>query len=185
MLLSSRVPAVVLATLAACCGCGHRTWHFASVSDASVSLPAMTTPEAADRRAGHPPEPLAITRGGDRTVLIACQTHDNPQRDLDDWGRAFVIVLTGPIARGKVEITPENGRFILHEALRPARRPYVGLDGSIDIWSVGNGRIVAYCGLRARMQDAYGRTYVLRGLYEFRTATGAEPFLRGGGIELQ
>ncbi len=99
-------------------------------------------------------------------------------------GRAFVVVLDGPPARGKVSVSPENGRLISTSPRRPARQPYVGLEGYVNILSVAKGVVRTYCVLRSEIQDAYDDSFILRGFYDFQTATGNEAFLRRGGIDV-
>lgn len=175
----------LLGCLVMTAGCGHREWHYVALRGVSVDLPAMRGAESTVQRAGMPDEPLEIFVGGDQTVLVAYQSHDNPERSFDEWGRAFVVVLDGLPAKGRVDVSPDNARLIYHEPHLPARRPYVGLDGYVNILSVDGSEVTTYCALRSRMRDAYDKTYVLRGFHTFETATGTEPFLQSGGLRLE
>lgn len=88
--------------------------------------------------------PLMVQSGGNQTLLLASRVHDDPEAYGDEWDRTFVVVLDGPPAPGKHAVTPDNGRLILSRAGLPPREPYVGLDGSVQILSVGKGgKVVA------------------------------------------
>jgi hypothetical protein len=165
-------------------GCGHTEWRYVAVRDVNIALPSAIGAEPTVNRAGTPGEPLRITSGGPRCVLIAVQAHADPDREARGWGRAFVVVLDGPPAKGKINVTPDNGRLVCDSPRRPARQPYVGLEGYIEIRSVKGGEVEAYCVLRSEIVDAYDDAFVLRGLYEFHTAAGSEALLRRSGIEV-
>lgn len=177
---------VILWSLGAA-GCGSRQWHHWALHDVGVALPDLRTDDRVTRRAGTASEPLEImTGGGGQTVLIAYETYDNPQRTDEEWGRAYVVVLDGPPAEGRFEVTPENGRFIEHSAFRPARRPYVGLDGHVRILSVeSDGDVVAHCVLRSYLRDDRDPGHVFRGTVQFDTPREVSRFLNGPGIRLE
>jgi hypothetical protein len=163
-------------------GCGHTQWHYSALQDVNISLPAAAGAEPSVKRAGMPVERLHLQPGGQHTVLVAVQSHNNPDRESSEWSRAFVVVLDGPPAKGKVAVSPENGRLVTTSERRPARRPYVGLEGYVNILSVEGPKVKTYCVLRNELIDAYDESVVLRGFYEFRVGAGNEPFLRASGL---
>ena len=163
-------------------GCGHTQWHYATLRDVNVSMPAVAGAEDPMKRAGMPAERLHVRAGGQRTVLVAVQTHNNPENPVTAWNRAFVVVLDGPPAKGIFEVTPANGRVVTTSERRPARRPYIGLEGYVKILSVQGPKVKTYCVLRSEIIDAYDDSFILRGFYDFQTATGQEPYLRGSGL---
>lgn len=175
---------IAAAGLLVLAGCGHTQWHYLALRDVSVTLPAMVQAQPTMKRAGTPAEPLEVNPGGQRSVLVATEVHDDPEEEFDHWSRSFVVVLDGPPAKGKVEVSPANGRLIYAAPFRPARRPYVGLEGYVNILAVRGSKVIAYCVLRSEIRDAYDKLYVVRGFYEFQTATGSEPFLHGGGLQV-
>ena len=173
--------AAITICLLATTGC-HDSSHYWVLADVRVSLPAITAEDRPLARAGSPAELLAVDPGGDQTVLVAADLHDNPEVLDDERARTFVVVLDGPPARGTYVVTPENARLILNSVWRPARRPYVGLEGRVEILSVAPNGIRAYCVLRRVMINTRERFHVLRGRYRFETPAGDDLRLKQAGI---
>lgn len=157
--------AAVLVGVAA--GCGQPSYKWA-LADASVALPVITGDERPVRRAGAPPELLGVGQGGGQTVLVACEVHRDTSRPYWQRNAAYVIVIDGPVPKGTVEVTPENGRFIENAVWWPARSPYVGLEGRIKILSVSSSGIVADCAVRNVIARTGDPVVPLRGLYTFK-----------------
>ena len=157
----------IVTTALAAAGCSQ-TQHDWAIANADVTLPAMEERAYALRRAGSPPELLGIASGGSQLVLVRVTTSADPYYDYRRWGRAFVIVLDAPVSRGRVPITPENGRFIEQADWAPAREPYVGLEGSITILSVSAREVLADCSVRSMIRRTGDQAYTLRGLHTFR-----------------
>lgn len=170
--------------LALLTGCGQVEWNYAALRDVNVTLPTLPSAESARNRAGTPGEPLSIVPGGTQSVLVAVKSSEDPEHVAYQWGRAFVVVLDGPPAKGRVEVSPANGRLIFRSPRRPARQPYAALEGYVDIRSVQGGKVEAYCVLRNELIDAYDESFILRGFYTFVPATGSESFLHRGGVDV-
>ncbi len=149
-------------------GCSQ-TRHDWAITDASVALPPMNLASHPLDRAGAPPEPLALGSGGGQLVLIHCLTSADAYYEYRRWGRSFVIVLDAA-AKGRIEITPDNGRFIEHADWAPARAPYQGLEGGVTIISTSSSAVVADCAVRNIIRRTGDPVYSLRGLCTFRVS---------------
>jgi hypothetical protein len=145
----------------------------AAIPGVNVSLPPITGKERPARRAGAAGEPLAIGAGGNQTALIHCETEQIiPGALHEKWHRAHLIVLDGPLATGTYEVTPQNGRLIEFSNYRPARQPYVGLEGKIEVLRISGGTVLANCSVRNVIKMSGEPVYALRGLYRFQISTG-------------
>lgn len=147
-------------------GCAER-WHYGFVTDAAVNLPPYSHVVERRQRAGSEPEWLDVEPGGDQTVLVAVWSKTEPSKLNEIESRTYVIVLDGPPAEGRYEVTPANGRFIRGTNWFPPRQPYEGLEGSVRIRSVSAGGIKAYCGLRNVLARPADPLYPLRGDVRF------------------
>ena len=190
---------VVLAIgLALSAGCGHSAPEVARVDlsetgthvnaalpGVSVQMPPITGKERPARRAGSPSEPLVVGAGGNQTVLVHCETEQIiPGALHETWHRTHVIVLDGPLASGTYEVTPQNGRLIELSNYRPARQPYVGLEGKVEILRVAGGRVLANCSVRNVIKISGEPVYPLRGLYEFEITSGETLTPSNSGLEI-
>jgi hypothetical protein len=163
-------------------GCAER-WQYGFVTDAQVSLPPYSYEVDRSRRAGSAPEWLDVRPGGNQTVLIAVwsQTESDKIDEIDT--RTYVVVLDGPPMKGHYEVTPANGRFIPGTNWYPPRKPYEGLEGSVEIKSITGSKVEAYCGLRNVLTMPADPLYPLRGHYTFvRVPAGKS---RMGAVRLQ
>ena len=170
----------MLLSLAAA-GC-HEKWHYWSLHDVRVSLPATGAvndePGEPDRMA----ELLHVQHRGEQTVFIAAWLHDDPDKLDDESGYTFVVVLDGPPKRGRHEITPENGRLIEHSPAKPPYRPYVGMNGRITILSELNGEIWADCSLKAETKNGVSRS--AKGWFVFKPVDRNTRALNFAGVRL-
>lgn len=146
-------------------------WEFKVVHGVQADMPPITGKERVGLNRSGPPEPLQVRSGGNQTMFVGSRVHDDPKAYNDEWYRTFVIVLEGPLKKGKFQITPENGRFIASTAWSPARQPFVGLDGTIHIYSIEkNGDVSAWVEVR-NMSARYGdRARWMEGPWEFKAA---------------
>ncbi len=163
-------------------GCSQAQ-HGYAIPDANVTLPPYTGAEWPMRRAGSPPELLAVQSGGNQVVLLRCTTSEDIYYSYRNWGRSFVLVLDGPLQKGRIEITPENGRLIENADWNPPRQPYVGLEGSINIVSVSKSGILAECNVHNQIRRTGEPVHSLRGMYLFDVGAGTPGVLRRCGIE--
>ncbi len=173
--------------LAPCCGLSigcQESSHAFALTNVSVTLPAITRNEQPLKRAGMPAEPLEIRQGGNQTVLVACERKEDPSGRGFPWCRAFVVVLDGPVASGRTEVTPDNGRLVENSPWYPARSPYVGLDGHISVLRASNKGVVVDCVLRNVVFRSDAPVYSIRGIRTFRLATGEEPELERCAIRV-
>jgi len=153
-------------------GC-HDTQHHWVLRDVSVSLPPVSGQERLLSQGGGASDWLEARRGGSQTILMACFVHDNPEVFDDESGMVFLIVLDGRPARRTISVTPANGRFVVGSAWIPARKPYVGLEGTIRILSVWlDGSVLADCDVRTVTTGHVDRTCDLKGLRRFAPARG-------------
>ncbi len=142
------------------------------LNNVEPQLPPITGKERPLQRAGSPAEPLQIGPGG-RAVLVHCLAEEVPAAMEEEWHRAHVIVLDS-LSEGTFEVTPASGRLIETTQWRPARQPYVGLEGTIKILSVSGNSVLADCAVRNVIGRSGDPVYPLRGLYKFYFATGDE-----------
>lgn len=171
----------VLGLLAAGAGCSQTQRGYA-IPNASVSLPPMELRREVLKRAGAPAEPLAVATGGSQLLLVHCTTMTDRYYEYRRWHRAFVIVLDTPVARGRMEITPENGRLIENAPWAPVRQPYIGLDGEINVLSVSADGVLADCSVHSRIRNTGEPVYSLRGLYLFKVGQAPPGELAQCGI---
>lgn len=165
-------------------GC-QSEWHYWCWRDADVLLPMITDADRPLQRAGTPPELLAVGSGRGQVVLVASRIRDNPNRRDALRGVTYVAVLDGPLERGaRYDITPANGRLILNASFLPARKPYEGIEGHVEILNVKGDRIDAECVFRNDVLEPIEKSYVLRGWYSFAPPTWNDlALLRKAGIE--
>lgn len=175
---------LALACLFATTGC-HRATDSWALTDVNVAFPPITGAERPAERAGSPAELLEIYSGGQQTALIHCVIRDNPKRTDDERSRAHVIVLDGQPTPGTYEVSPANGRLVQNSAWRPARKPYSGLEGEINIIEIKNNRVVAECSIRNIITRTGDPVYPLRGRYEFEIVPADQLPLDECGIQLK
>ena len=157
--------------LAAGCQDPNDWWEFRVVNGVQADMPPITGKERVGLNRSGPAEPLQVRSGGNQVMFVGSRVHDDPKEYNDEWYRTFVIVLEGPLKKGKFQITPENGRFIYSTAWSPARQPFVGLDGTIHIYSIEkNGDVSAWVEVR-NMSARYGdRARWMEGPWEFKAS---------------
>ncbi|MCL4867067.1 MAG: hypothetical protein KJZ47_14325, partial [Gemmatimonadales bacterium] len=158
-------------------------WAYYTLRDVQTEMPYLLDREWNRRREYTQAEMLAVRPGGDQTLLIARAVrnpvyNDVAQRD-EQVSRTFVIALDEPAKAGKTyRLTAESGRLIEGTTFRPAWRPYRGLEGEVTVLGVSDNAIraaVRVTGLTLEMADP---DRALRGVFTFKTATGAEPELQ-------
>lgn len=173
--LKSAAATVGVLLLAGC----HTSSHYWVLRDVSVDWPAMTDPAEARDRAGLPGEWLDVSGGGASTLFVAAELKDNPEAPDDEAVRTFVVRIDGPLEKGETyEVTPDNGRVIVDSTWYPARQPYAGVEGRVEITDISDEGVSAYCVLRNVLRNARADSYILRGWLRFKPPLPADTKLR-------
>ncbi|HOW71694.1 MAG TPA: hypothetical protein PKY77_13925 [Phycisphaerae bacterium] len=171
-LLAGMAAGILAATVLLTTGCQDPNdwWEFRVVHDVQVDMPPITGQERIGLNRSGPAQPLQVRSGGSQVMFVGSRVHDDPKEYNDEWFRTFVIILDQPLKTGKFKVTPENGRFIASTAWSPARQPFIGLDGTIHIYSIEeDGDVSAWVEVR-NMSARYGdRARWMEGPWEFKT----------------